>query len=395
MSAVDDGSFEGTDRFLFGVSSFLAEPFCWAYGLLRFRFVAPIDPNKFDNRESIIKEIANRTLIFTTAVATFVFAATPIAFAGAFIGATCKAFRILAIHMQKEGFTHVKGKAQEKFLEKDIANVMTWNIRGLPGGLHYSEAGVVQWQSRLDAIIHTIESEDPDVLVLQDVQDTALAEKIIERLQEKYAHFFYQLGANFWGKTDGSLILSKCAVHRFSHQDFANNARGEAFGFDILEIKAHPEDTTPAIRLVGSELIGGKEKQEIRKEQFSQIIDTLAKEKMALPTIFVGNTNVERDSEDEGAYFSQYLYHCYRGQTPTHTNELAAQWSTRMKELGNTIDIISLVKRNLPCGLALPVMERNLTLLDCHLVKAFDETYNTKTALSDHHGIVTKFEVKS
>jgi hypothetical protein len=34
----------------------------------------------------------------------------------------------------------------------------------------------------------------PDVLILQEVYDTALAEAIVERLNVDYAHFFAHLG---------------------------------------------------------------------------------------------------------------------------------------------------------------------------------------------------------
>lgn len=65
-----------------------------------------------------------------------------------------------------------------------------------------------------------------------------------------------------------------------------------------------------------------------------------------------------------------------------------AQWDSKARSVWEeTIDYISLFKSTHLHDIHLPVMNENATFADCHLVEAFDNSYNTKTALSDHHGI--------
>jgi endonuclease/exonuclease/phosphatase family metal-dependent hydrolase len=266
---------------------------------------------------------------------------------------------------------------------------MVWNLRGQCGGLHYKNGGVVHWRSRLDKIIEKIEAEDPDVLVLQEIDDTALAEALIQRLGGRYAHLFTHLGANAWGSSNGCMILTKCAIHNFTHANFSDSDWTRPRGLEIFEIKASPRDTSPCVRIIASSLAPGKEEQTKRMEQFSQIVNALAARTLALPTLFVSNINADRDHPDEGTYLSKHLYHSYRGDEPTHTDQLASQWTSRFTAKGEMIDFISLFKRNLPDGRTMPVIEKGIRVVECRLVKAFDETYNTKNSLSDHHGVFT------
>jgi hypothetical protein len=57
---------------------------------------------------------------------------------------------------------------------------------------------------------------------------------------------------------------------------------------------------------------------------------------------------------------------------------LTEQWDNeKYKHAGQHIDYIALLRDT-----------ASEIIKDCSLVPAFDETYDTKTALSDHHGIV-------
>lgn len=379
------------DRTLLDWSSRVAEPFCWAHGVVRYRFISPLDPNKFENSASKVKEIATRIFIALASVLSFTFAGTHLLLAVMVLGAVCKTLRILGIALQKDGFTHVRGLAPEKRLFQGQASAMTWNIRGDCTGLHYTEAGVVQWRLRLDRIVEKICQEDPDVLVLQAVYDTALVEALIEKLQDRYAHFFVHLGADIWGKVSGCMVMTKCAVQNFSHTDFANDIVWDKRGFATLEIKASPEDTAPCLRIIGAQLTAGKEAKKKRAEQVAQMIETLSCKTRSLPTLFVGNIHADRDSLDEGALLSRYLFHSYRDTEPTHTDQLVMQWKEQFTESGAMVDFISLFKRNLPQGGSLPVIEKGVRLIDCHLVKAFDEKFNTRTALSADNAVFAKF----
>ena len=273
--------------------------------------------------------------------------------------------------------------------------VMSWNVCGVGGGMSLNHGGVIPWRSRLNGIVDQIKKEDPDVLVLQEIYDTALAEALIENLKTDYAHFFIHLGPNLFGSVGGGMVLSKCALHRFSNHSFGNNGWSLNRGFAVLEIKKKPQDSLPFVRIIGTHLIHGdhSEDQCHRKAQLEQIKNFLAKQSVALPTILCGDLNIDRDKE-EGKTLSFYLYPGYQGKEPTCTNRLVAQWNNRAKSVwGETIDYISLFKCSFPDGTFIPIVDKNIQMQNYHLIQAFDEFYNTKTALSDHHGIAVTLKI--
>lgn len=369
---VNEISEEGWDRAFLDYSSKCAEPICWAYGLLRYRLVTPLDPEKFDNCQSKIVEIAYRTLIAVVGCVSVVTLVLPIT--ALVLGIASKVLRAVGFALQKNNYTHVRGSLPEKSLENGEAKVMTWNVCGIGGGMNYDHGGVIDFRSRLDGIIDKIESEDPDVLVLQEIYDTALAEALIEKLGAKYAHFFTHLGANVMGSVGGVMVLSKCAVHRFTNTSFENNDWTLNRTIATLEIKARPEDRLACARIIGTHLI--HDDNEKRMEQFTQILKTL-EHADPLPTVLMGDLNLERDVPQEGGVLNAHLEHGYLGIEPTRTNHMLKQWDDSLVDPGDFIDYISLF-RNQPAG---------VQLVGTHLVKAFSDTFDTRTALSDHHGL--------
>lgn len=302
-----------------------------------------------------------------------------------------KILRTIGFSLQKDGYTHIQGNAAEKILDPNgpQLKLMCWNICGVGGGMSLDHGGVIGWRSRIDRIVEKIKHEDPDVLVLEEIYDTALAEAIVERLKSNYAHFFTHLGANIWGSESGCMVLSKCNVHRFSYTPFSNNDWTLNRGIASLEIKASPDSAIPCARIIGTHLIhgDGDQAQNLRATQVAQIVDQLSHETIALPTMIAGDLNIERDQE-EGTLLSTYLNHTYQEKKPTCTNRLVAQWDLQTKSVwGETIDYISFFKRTFPNGQELPAVDDSISWNNPHLIHAYDETYNTKTALSDHHGV--------
>jgi endonuclease/exonuclease/phosphatase family metal-dependent hydrolase len=370
----------------------MAEPFCFAYGL-GYRLVAPLDPTKFDNYSTRTKEIGYRVLIASGACFTIALCAampTPLLSGAFLLGFSSRVFRAMGFALQKDGYTHVRGAAPEKCLTKE-ARVMNWNLCGIGAGLHFDHGGVIDWRSRLDGIVEKILQGDADVVVLQEVYDTALAEALIKRLETHYAHFYMHLGPNALGNSSGGMILTKSAVHRFSHISFQNNHWTLNRGFGVLEIKATPSDSNPFARIIGTHFIHGK-KMELRKEQFVQILNKLSEERTSLPTVIAGDLNVERD-DIEGAWLKDFLDHGYQGSEPTCTSRLSEQWDPSLGGKEETIDYLSLFKRVKYKGKWLPV-DPSYKLRNCHLIRGFDGSYNTKTALSDHHGLTATLETQ-
>ncbi len=371
MASTIDDDIDGWDRTFLNASSKL-DVLSWAWG---YRLVAPLDPHKFDNATSKTKELGIRALIALGAVASFVLAGLYILIGAATLTAGSKLFRSIGFAFQKNGFTHIRGSASEEPLTKGEAKILTWNLRG--DKRQYTH-GLVHWRSRIDPIVASIQAEDPNIVVLQEIHDIALVETLVQKLGDRYAHFYAHMG--------GCLVITKCAVDRFVHTNYEDES-----GFEMIEIKARPEDAAPCIRLIGTQLTSEKEAKERRIEQVAQIIRTLGKETDSLPTFFVGSMSADRDSE-EGTVLSKYLSHSYRDTIPTHSAELVRQWTPLHEGQEESTDYISLFKRHVSEGLFLPVIEKGVSLRDCHLVPAFEENpetgrVDTKTARSDHHGV--------
>jgi exonuclease III len=393
MSGVDF-FFDGWDRTCLDISSRMAEPFCKAWELFRYRLIAPLDPQKFDCCRSRIREIAVRMIIVLGVGSVLYLCWTwPVVVleAAVFLAVGSKVLRKVGFALQKDGYTHVRGCSSEKTLsrQKEL-KVMTWNVCGIGGGMSLDHGGVISWRLRLNGLVDAIKKEDPDVLVLNEIYDTAFAESLIDKLKNDYAHFFIHLGPNLFGSESGVMILSKCATHHFSNTSFINNDWTLNRGFAELEIKKSPDESLPCARIIGTHLIHGDDPKNIHNRivQIEQITNYLATQNLSMPTILAGDLNMDRDGV-EGQFLARFLHPGYQGKEPTCTNRLVVQWDRRAKSVWNeTIDYISLFKQTLADGSSIAASDKNIQMENIHLVKAFDESYNTRTALSDHHGIV-------
>lgn len=370
---------EGWDRFFLRASSLLAEPACKAFELLRFRLVMPLDPKKFDNYPSVMQEIAFRAFIIAAAV----FAGCsiwlhpfPILFTAVALTSTIKILRAIGYALQKNDFTYIQGSALEKPVGSNL-KVMTWNVCGISGGMHYDHGGVISWRARLDKIVEMIRKEDPDVLILQEIYDTELCEALQEKLGPHYAHFFTHLGPNVLGSEGGLLMATKNKVANFSHTSFENNDWTLNRGFASLELQ--DSRGQGCIRIIGTHLIHGSD-DEKRKPQVGQIAN-FVQQLPKLPTVIAGDLNIERD-EAGRTILNAHLIHGYQGTEPTCTNRLAQQWENNPKASPDEmIDYISFFKNT--------VADNSVRFEECKALASYDPiTFDTQTALSDHKALV-------
>ena len=371
----------GWDGICLDIASELTEPHCYAFSKLRYRIgMLPLDPGKFDNASTKTKEIAIR--IFEGIVAIVLCTAgLPLLIA---MGALSKVFKAIGFALQKDNCTHIVTGTPPRSIN-GLPKIYTKNLCGIGGGMHYDHGGVNNSKSRLQALVQKIRNEDADVVVLQEVYDAKLLKALVKELSGEFCDIYTNMGQSTWGSVGGLMVLSKVAVHNFTNEDFNNSTWQLKRGFATIEVKQRPEDALPCARVIGTHLI--HDSAEERMGQVAQIVDSLARRSLSLPTVLTGDLNIERDGPEE-AVLRPYLKHGYRGADPTCTGRLSAQATGRPAEPDETIDYISLFKRVvLQDGRTLPVVEEGIDLVDCHLVPGFDATYNTRAADSDHQGM--------
>ncbi len=361
------------DRTLLNFSSGLTKPFTRAFELVRFRLFSPLDLNQFDNNPNCISELSHRTLIVLgTLLAAYTLMIAPVYTFSAVVisGVVIKAIRSLGFYLQKDGSTHVSGNLPEQSLPGEV-KVMTWNVCGLSGGMHYQLGGLIPWRKRVDRIIEKIQEQDADVVVLEEVFDADLAEIIIARLKNQYAHFYIHLNPNLLGLPSGGMAFTKGACNVKTH-DFHNNDWMITRGFVSLDLKRSAQEADPFIRIIGTHMYQGygAKGHAKRQEQFEQI-RTQASE---MPTVVMGDFNMERDQ------MPAWLNNSYTGSDITCTNVFTGKWTGKKQPNEEIIDNIATAG--------------NVDASKCQLIDVF-EGYRTKEALSDHQPLVTTVRVRA
>ncbi len=386
---MEDSYFDGLDRFCFNVSYALDGPVSkvieWGH-----RLVSSSDPDKLDNASSKIGEIALRTLVVLGGLMSFIFAgSTFLPFAAVVLVGGSTLFRAAGFALQKDGFTHIRGSAPEEALKNGQATVMTWNISG-DDRSHYKK-GIAHWDSRSGPIMNSIRAKDPDVIVFLDAFD--VVEDIVDKLGDRYAHFYAHAGKNIFGKTSGCVVVTKCAVHQFSHDDFyVQSDSGINRGPSFIEIKANPNDLLPCARIIGAQLTPDPDTstpdlkvQKERMDQMVQIVNRVAKEKVFLPTFFVGSLSVDLRSKD-GQELSAYLRHSYKDLEPTYLDK-KNQWDPSHEAKDSSSEVVSLMKRVCPDGRELPIREQGIQVVQCEVVKD-----SSSGDLTNYRGIATTIQ---
>jgi len=369
------------------VASYIVEPPCWA-AYLGYRLVAPLEG--FDNCESKVQEIAFRSLtVLGGLVAAYLAYAylLPVLSTIIAMGSASKLLKTAGYALRQENFTYKKGSLPETSLPKNTT-IMTWNVAGIAGGMHYDHAGVISWKGRFDKIISEVERNNPDILVFNEIYDPLLASALYNHLTRRFSHVGTEMGANVLGVNGGLMVLMKCAG-TISNTDFSNNPWTITRGFACLEVKRNPQDQAPCLRIYGTHPHYGDTEadKQRRNAQLGQILEDNQKRnsERPLPMIIAGDLNIPKEE------FSSALpggckefEHSYKGEDETCSNMGLKAWSTNNQYLhdGRTIDYISLYNDEHKGG---------VQLTNGHLGKAYETgNFDTRTASSDHQPVIAE-----
>lgn len=352
------------DRDCLWLSGKTASLYNWTYGLWGQKLIAPLEPGKFDNQASRIKELGVRLSIVVGSLIAVVYAGLYLAATGIALYGASRALKAAGLYLQKDHFTHVKGKAPETLPADGRMKILSWNIQGKEG-LPYP-LGLSHWNSRLDAMMETIVQSDAHIVVLRNVEDLVLREKVIARLKNQYAHFYLHM------EESGYMILTKCPVECFKYAPCDSSQHGIA----LLE--------APGLRIMGAQIDPISES--LQKEERTTLLKTLAAQKTVMPTLFVGDLGVDFA---QNTMLSPYLQPCYLKKDPTYTNEPAQGWVRSPKEERISDTIALFQSKHFENG-ELPVIVRNVQLRASSLLKSTGRD----APVSDHRPVFIDCSIK-
>lgn len=369
----------GWDRTFLDLSTKLAEPLCAAFGILGYRLIAPLEPNVFENCTTSVHEIALRALILC-AVGIAVKACMHWPLVSLCVTASLLigwvTLRTVGFALQgARGYSaiHFRNAEQSFDAQNPQLKILTWNICSFAGRLSLSFGGMNPWQTRVDALVEKMRAENPDVIILQEVFDVALAEVLIKKLKDVYPHFYTHLGPNPLCLTSGQMVITRCIPHSFSFTSFTNNGGAMHRGFAALELKAQPEDSQSSLRIITMHL--DAEDQNKRIVQGKQI-KAKQEELSVLATVCVGDLNTEPGQ------LSTVLDGCCvipsAARKPTCTNAFTYKWKGKVTgPMEETIDHILVCQNAHSARIGVKYLPS---------IKAIDPT--TNKPISDHDGVV-------
>jgi len=203
--------------------------------------------------------------------------------------------------LNRDPYTHASSSLiQEKEpIKGQNISVLSWNVCFLPLATTNWEQGIKPWTERLDQVAEKILQEDADLVTLQEVYDSQAAQKLTERLKEKYSHIYYNIGPKTLGVNSGLFVASKFPLKntRFTQHENKKIDIDSFFvnkGFFDFEIYAGENKIAHVfvthLQHSTDDLHPLKIDQEIREQQLKAIFTEMEKEDV--PVLLVGDFNM-------------------------------------------------------------------------------------------------------
>jgi endonuclease/exonuclease/phosphatase family metal-dependent hydrolase len=221
----------------------------------------------------------------------------------------------------KESFTFRKGFGTQKELDhqKPSITLLNLNVCFLPDHLPLLYGGMTPWNHRIEKMAQRLLELDADIICLQEVFDDKASEELFQKLKEKYAYFYLNIGAKNFGFSpetsllgSGLLVASKIALHtpRFvPFRDSTYQVNRGYFDFSIMQgnkVMAHIFNTH-------LEAFSGKHAEELRKKQLLSIVESMHKcmnsplEKTSY--VLCGDLNIPWASYEPAEYIKKEFFY--------------------------------------------------------------------------------------
>lgn len=360
----------------FRLASLLTEPICKAHELFRRLYVVDVlNPTASKTNNWARKFFLGIGIIISALLS--VGTALP----GAVL-------RGITSHLEKEPFIYYQGKLSDQTLKEDFS-LLSWNICCVGGGYSISDGGVMPWHFRIDKIIVRILEEDPDVLSLYEVMDTAAGFYLYEKLQEKYAHFYFNIGPRAIGPSSGIFVASKAEIKNpefipFPKQMLVGRTKISekgVFSFD-LHIKGK-QVKVYATHLQHSEQPQHPTQEEIeaRRAEMELIIKKIDRDSsnvIVMGDLNLSNTEYAHSSWKEA--FQDVIFD-ENGSKTWGGDKFCAKMVGKKGSGPLNLDYTLITK------------ESEIKAKTLLVETGYDDTTFTIRALSDHRGLLSRFEV--
>lgn len=357
--------------FLF--ASLLTEPICKAHELLRRLYLVDV----LNPTASKTSNWARKFFLGMGIVANS-FLSVGTAFPGAVL-------RGITSYLEKEPFIYYQGKLPKQALKDDFS-LLSWNICCVGGGYSISDGGVMPWRFRIDKIITKILKKDPDILVLYEVMDTAAGFYLYEMLQEKYACFYFNIGPRAIGPSSGIFVASKAETTSpeftpFPKQMLVGRTKLSEKGVFSIQID-EKKVKIYATHLQHSEQpqYPTQEEIEARKAEMDLIIKKVNQDSSNV--IVTGDLNLDNAEYSTSSWkrIFQNVFFDENGSRTWGGDEFCAKMVGKRDSGPLNLDY-TLIKKD-------SEMNARTSLIET----GYDDTTFNRDALSDHRGLLSRFE---
>lgn len=359
----------------FRFASYLTDPICRAHELFRQMYV-------IDVLNPTACKIRNWTRKFFIGIGII---ASSFLSMGTTVPGVC--LRALASHLEKEPFIYYQGTLSEKQVEGGFS-LLSWNICCVGGGYAISDGGVMPWRYRIDKIIENIVSLDADIISLYEVLDTSAGFYLYEKLQEKYTHFYFNIGPRAIGTSSGIFIASKLKVTNpefspFPKHMLVGRTKNSEKGVFSFNIRAKENIKVYATHLQHSEepQYATDAEEQARKKEMQLIMEKVDQDTSSV--IVTGDLNLDNREYAQSSWAENFQETSFNENSAKtwDGDAFCAKMVGKRASVSLNLDYTLIAKKSALHG---------KTAL---IATGYDYTTFTVQALSDHKGLFSVIEV--
>ncbi len=198
-----------------------------------------------------------------------------------------------------EGFTYRKGMAEEKMATDHNFSILTLNVCAFSDLLPMLYGGPIPWQQRIDSLTKRILDADADVITLQEVFDPEANLALYERLKDKYAYFYTDIGprADIVGISSGLFVASKYKIENPEFTLFSEREKLRAYGFFEFDLTSESQ-TLGHITTTHLQPYQSDQGLQLRTQELDEIIKKLSASNTTVPVILLGDLNIQWGSNE-------------------------------------------------------------------------------------------------